>query len=232
MTENENMPEDLEKMITEAELEAQIEENEAEESSSSFETDPVVEKEGTAQEKVKLSKARLIWRRILIWLVVITIAFAGGFFLDTVLRFQPEKGRVEDLAIELENTVEEITSLEDEIEKLSLFKDKNTELETKIDSVTTHINLLSARVAVADAGLALEQDRLADAKLALDKLGSTLETLKTFVNLEQAEVVETMIQRQQLIVLELDDDTFSALTDLGVLANQLSGLENTMFAAP
>lgn len=232
MTEKENMSEDLEKMITEAELEAQIEENEEEESSSSFEADPVVEVEEPISEKKKLSTARLVWRKILIWLVVITIAFAGGFFLDSALRYQPEKTRVADLRIELEDSAAEITSLEDEIEKLSIFKDKNTELTEEINQVTTHIKLLSARVAVADTGLALEQDRLADAKLALEKLGSTLETLKTLVSQEQAEVVDTLIQRQELIVSELDDDAFAALTDLGVLANRLITLENTMFAAP
>ncbi len=232
MTENENMSDDLEKMITEAELEAQIEENEAETTSSSIEAEPVVEVEEPAPEKKKLSKARLIFRRILVWLVVITLAFAGGFFLDATLRYQPEKTLVEDLRADLEKSAAEITSLEDEIEKLNLFKDQNTALTEEINQVTIHITLLSARAAVADARLALEQDRRADTKLALDKIGSTLETLTTLVNEDQAEVVNTMIQRQQLIVLELDDDSFSAQTDLEVLAARLSALENNLFATP
>ncbi len=232
MTENENMSDDLEKMITEAELEAQIEENEAETTSSSLEAEPVVEVVEPAPEKKKLSKARLIFRRILVWLVVITLAFAGGFFLDATLRYQPEKTLVEDLRADLEKSAAEITSLEDEIEKLNLFKDQNTALTEEINQVTIHITLLSARAAVADTRLALEQDRRADTKLALDKIGSTLETLTTLVNEDQAEVVNTMIQRQQLIVLELDDDSFSARTDLEVLAARLGALENNLFATP
>lgn len=232
MTENENIGDDLEKMITEAEIEAQIEENEAEETSSSNEAEPVEQVEKPAPEKKKLSKARLIYRRILVWLVVIALAFAGGFFLDTILRFQPEKTLVEDLRVDLEESSAEITSLEDEIEKLNLFKDQNTALTEEINQVTIHITLLSARAAVADAGLALEQDRQADTKLAVDKLGSTLETLATLVTDDQAEVVNTMIQRQKLIVLELDDDSFSAQTDLEVLAARLSALENNLFATP
>lgn len=232
MTENENMADDLEKMITEAELEAQIEENEAEETSSSNEAEPVERVEKPAPEKKKLSKARLIYRRILVWLVVIALAFAGGFFLDTILRFQPEKTLVEDLRVDLEKSSVEITSLENEIEELNLFKDKNTALTEEINQVTIHITLLSARAAVADAMLALEQDRKADTKLAVDKLGSTLETLTTLVTEDQADVVNTMIQRQKLIVLELDDDSFSAQTDLEVLAARLSALENNLFATP
>jgi len=232
MTDNENMGDDLEKMITEAELEAQIEENKAEETSSSFEAGPVEEVEEPAPEKKKLSKARLIYRRILVWLVVITLAFAGGFFLDTILRFQPEKTLVESLRVDLEKSAAEIISLEGDIEKLNLFKDQNTALLEEINQVTIHITLLSARAAVADARLALEQDRKADTVLALDKLGSTLEMLTTLVNEDQAEVVETMIQRQKLIVFELDEDSFSAQSDLEVLAARLSALENNLFATP
>jgi len=232
MTDNENMGDDLEKMITEAELEAQIEENKVEETSSSFEAGPVEEVEEPASEKKKLSKARLIYRRILVWLVVIAFAFAGGFFLDTILRFQPEKTMVEDLRVDLEKSAAEIISLEGDIEKLNLFKDQNTALLEEINQVTIHITLLSARAAVADARLALEQDRKADTKLALDKLGSTLEMLTTLVNEDQAEVVETMIQRQKLIVFELDEDSISAQSDLEVLAARLSALENNLFATP
>jgi predicted DNA-binding protein (UPF0251 family) len=148
------------------------------------------------------------------------------------LRYQPEKTLVEDLTADLEASATEINSLEDEIEKLNLFKDENSALKEEISQVTIHITLLSARAAVADARLALEQDRQADTKLALDKLGSTLETLTTLVNEDQAEVVDTMIQRHKLIILELDDDSSSAQTDLEVLAARLSALENSLFATP
>ena len=232
MTENENIPEDLEKMISEAELEAQIEENEAEESSSSFEADPVVEVEEPASEKKKLSKARLIWRRILTWLVVITIAFAGGFFLDTILRYQPEKAQVEELTFELENKSDTIASLEDEIQELMKLKDQNAALADEIELVNTHLALLSARTAVANATLALEQDRPDDATLELTKLGKTLINLKALLSGDEQVVVENLIQRQELIVIEREKDNISAQTDLEILAARLNNLEITLFATP
>jgi cell division protein FtsB len=232
MTENEKLPEDLEKKITEAEIEAQLEEDLAEEVSPPVEDaseDAPVE---IPEEKKVLSKARQIWRRVLIWLVLIAIAFAAGFFVDSYLRYQPEKTRVAQLEAELEESAETISSLEHEIQELSLYEDKNEALIEEINQVTIHITLLSARTAVADARLAIEQDRTADAKLSLEKLGTTLEELKSLLTPDQADVVATMIQRQELIMLELDDDGYSAQTDLGVLASRLSSLENTLFATP
>ncbi len=234
MTINEETPQDeLEQKITEAEEEAQIEETEAEEEiSSSFETEVKETPERETVVKEKPSKVRVIWRRILVWLVVMAIAFAGGFFLDTLMRYQPQVELVKVLNEDLEAAGVEISSLEGEIERLAQFEEQNIGLEEEIAKITTHITILSARAAVADASLAVEQARQADASLALDKLGTTLETLKSMLNAEQAEVVENMIQRHKLILIELDDDGFSVQTDLELLASKLNTLENTLFASP
>lgn len=234
MTSNEdNLKDDLEKKIDEAEMEAHIEESNTEsEPTSSFEGEVAESPEVTPDEKKELGRARLIFRRILIWLVVIVLAFAGGFFVDTVLRYQPEKAKVADLTEEITSAQTEITTLEEEIDRLSVFEEHNVSLTEEITDITTHITILSARAAVADATLALEQSRIAEAKLALDKVGSTLETLKTMLNDDQVEVVVNMLQRHQLILIELEDDSFSGQTDLGVLASKLNALENTLFAYP
>lgn len=234
MTSNEdNLKDDLEKKIDEAEMEAHIEESNTEsEPTSSFEGEVAESPEVTPDEKKELGRARLIFRRILIWLVVIALAFAGGFFVDAVLRYQPEKAKVADLTEEITSAQTEITTLEEEIDRLSVFEEHNVSLTEEITDITTHITILSARAAVADATLALEQSRIAEAKLALDKVGSTLETLKTMLNDDQVEVVVNMLQRHQLILIELEDDSFSGQTDLGVLASKLNALENTLFAYP
>ncbi len=234
MTSNEdNLKDDLEKKIDEAEMEAHIEESNTEsEPTSSFEGEVAESPEVTPDEKKELGRARLIFRRILIWLVVIALAFAGGFFVDAVLRYQPEKAKVADLTEEITSAQTEITTLEEEIDRLSVFEEHNVSLTEEIADITIHITILSARAAVADATLALEQSRIAEAKLALDKVGSTLETLKTMLNDDQVEVVVNMLQRHQLILIELEDDSFSAQTDLGVLASKLNALENTLFASP
>ena len=106
----------------------------------------------------------------LIWLVVLAIAFAGGFFFDTWMRYVPQRELVnalkEDLAI-MENTVQE---LEGGIDRLGEFEALNISQAEDLQNATTHLTILSARTAVADAALAIEQNRTADAKLVLDKI--------------------------------------------------------------
>jgi cell division protein FtsL len=228
---DDNQQEELEQKITEAELEAQIEEEEpVEDVTSPFESE--MKESPEKPEKEKPSKARKIWRMFLVWMVVITVAFAGGFFFDTAFRYQPQVELVKVLKEDLSAANDQILSLEAEIERLGQFEDENISLTEQIDNITTHITLLSARAAVADATLAVEQDRTADAKLALDKVGSTLASLKGMLNADQAEVVENMIQRHNLIMIELQGDGYTVQTDLELLAGKLNTLEATLFASP
>ena len=232
-TSEENLQDDLEKKIDEAEMEAQFEKTVTETDVPSSVEGEVAESDSVKPAgKKKPGKGQLIFRKILVWLVVIAIAFAGGFFLDAVIRFQPAIAQVEKLTADLAAAGDEITALEGEIERLSAFEDKNVALSEEITDLTTHLTILSIRTAVADATLALEQDRTADAKLALDKVGTSLETLKTMLNEDQVEVVDNMLHRHQLIVIELAGNTPSSQTDLEVLASKLNTLENTLFSSP
>ena len=216
MTINEETPqEELEHKISEAELKAQEEDStESEESLPSFEVLPGEDTEESPPEKVGLSRGRRIWRRILIWLVVIAIAFAGGFYLDTTLRYQPLKQDYDDRGAELTAAQGEIDDLEAEVERLGSLEEVNTALLEDIDQLNLHLVLLSLRASVADSALAVEQDRQDDAKLALAKVGSTLDILKDSLTEEQGEVVESMIQRYELIMIELDNSGATVLTDL------------------
>jgi len=178
------------------------------------------------------TKARKVFRKILIWMVVIAVSFAAGFFLDTRMRYQPARDRAQALQGELEAAELEVEELESEIDRLSAFEDRNQELQEEIDALQTHLTILSTRSAVADGLLALADDNLAEAKLALDKVGRNLDRLEDMLNEDQVEVVRNMQQRHQLIMEELEADSFSARSDLEVLSSKLGSLENTLFASP
>ena len=87
MTINENnLSDDLEKKIDEAEMEEQIEESNTEsEPAASFEGEVTESPEVTPDEKKKPGKAQLVFRRILIWLVV--ISYTNQFLTNHPLQF-------------------------------------------------------------------------------------------------------------------------------------------------
>jgi hypothetical protein len=60
----------------------------------------------------------------------------------------------------------------------------------------------------------------------------TLETLKELVGPEQRDKVIAMQNRLALVIVEIDEDPSVAQSDLEVLANNLTILENTFFAKP
>lgn len=183
-------------------------------------------------EDAEPSKVRLFFRKVLIWLVVIVVSFAAGFFVDAYLRYQPAQEEIQRKTVELAAAEDENTALEEEVSRLSAFEERNQALEEEISSLQTHLTILSTRVAVADGLLALAADNLPEAKLALDKVGSNLKILAERVNEDQVEVVENMQQRHDLIREELEEDSFSARSDLEVLASKLVTLENLLFASP
>ncbi len=133
-----NTPQDeLEQKITEAELEAQITEDEpVEDIPTSLESDDVASPQKPKKEKP--SRARMIWRKFLLWLVVIAIAFAGGFFFDTFFRYQPQVELVKELNADISDANDEIQSLEGEIERLSDFEEENIKLTEQVQGITTH----------------------------------------------------------------------------------------------
>jgi hypothetical protein len=190
---------------------------------------PVSEPE---EEKKELSRFGRFFRKLLIWLVVIALAFGAGIGTFYFLRFQPLREEVRQQNQVLREAEEEIADLESEIERLSALEDENRDLEAEIEQTRLHITILSARSSVSNALLALSEDNLAEAKLELDKVGRTLEKLETMLNEDQVEVVVNMQQRHELIMEELEEDRFSARSDLEVLSSKLGALENTLFASP
>lgn len=223
--------EDLErKDLVEMEEEANVGEEPSEEEAEASEAAADVPE--TPEEPPQDGKPRNIFRRFLIWLVVIALAFAGGFFVDAQLRYQPERQKNRQLQTDLNAAEERAGDLEDEVQRLSVFEERNQALREEIHNLETHLVLISTQNAVADSMLALSGDNLADAKLALDRVGRNLAKLTEMLNEDQVEVVENMQQRHDLIMDELERDSSAAMSDLEVLASKLESLENSLFAAP
>lgn len=233
---DEHTNEDLErKDIVEMEGEAALREDSSEEETGADQA--AVEEEETEpaeipEEPPEEGKPRKIFRRVLIWLVVIALAFAGGFFVDAQLRYQPERQKTNQLRSDLSAAEDRAMELEDEVQRLSVFEERNQALREEIHHLETHLIVISTQKAVADSMLALNRDDLAEARLALDRVSRHLADLAEMLNEDQVEVVENMQQRHELIMDELVQDSSAAMSDLEVLASKLESLENSLFAAP
>lgn len=235
--EEQDQAEIMESSFDEAALEDTAEtkieaESETETGDDAAAEDSISTKEEKPEKGEGLSKSRRIFRRVLIWLVIIALAFAAGFFVDSYLRYIPTLDKLTERTNQVSEAMLEIDELEAEISRLSTFEETNQILVEENQSLETHLRVLSARSAVADARLAVVQDNIPEAKLALSKVESNLEDLISMLSEEQVEVVENMQQRLDLVKVELDKDTFSALSDLEVLSSKLGGLENILFATP
>ncbi|MFO8035397.1 MAG: hypothetical protein R6U57_02040 [Anaerolineales bacterium] len=191
--------------------------------------EPVSEPEEGEKEVSRIGR---FFRKVLIWLVVIAIAFGAGIATFYYLRFQPLQDKLGQRTQALSEAEDEVADLESEVERLSALEERNQELVIEIEQTQLHITILSARSSVSNALLALSEDNLAEAKLELDKVGRTFEKLESMLNEDQVEVVINMQQRHELIMEELEADRFSARSDLEVLSSKLGALENTLFASP
>jgi len=192
------------------------------------------EKEAKKQKRIERqnTKAAKFIRRSAIWILAILIIFLAGFATSHIIISRPTMAELEQSIADLTTAEAKIISLESEVEDLSSLEAVNESLQTEIEDVNTHITILSARVSVTDALLALQDGDLAEVSLELDKVEATLKTLKTMLNADQQAVVTSMEQRLDLVMGELDEDTTAAAMDLEVLSAKLTSLENTLFANP
>ncbi|MEA2008471.1 MAG: hypothetical protein U9O54_05080 [Chloroflexota bacterium] len=178
------------------------------------------------------TKAAKFIRVASIWILTFLIIFLAGFATAHIAVSRPVKAELEQASADLTVAEQEITSLEGEVESLSYLETVNESLQTDMEEVNVHITILSTRVAVTDALLALHAGDLAEVKLELGKVEETLKTLKSMLDADQQDVVSSMEQRLALVVDELDKDTAAAKMDLEVLSSKLTSLENTLFANP
>ena len=180
-------------------------------------------------------------------MIGLLIIFASGFLTAVLLLYIPErdeKSQLEAGRLQAEATAEartdtlksEIVHLENEVND---YKAREDDLEAEIKNLQAeltkanlHIYILSALSDINAARVALTNDDAAEAQVYLTNTMETLETLKEIVDPGQRDKVLAMQNRLALVLAEIEDQPSVALSDLEVLANDLTLLENTFFAKP
>jgi septal ring factor EnvC (AmiA/AmiB activator) len=193
------------------------------------------------------SRFRRTLRLSIRWVLGFLIVFALGFMTAVLLLYIPirdEKSQLETERSQAEAKAEaridtlesDIVSLENEIKD---YKAREDELEAEIENLQAeltnanlHIRILSGLSDINAARVSLENEDAAEAQVYLSNTMDTLEILSELVDSEQRDKVVAMQNRLELVLTEIEAEPSVALSDLQVLANSLTVLENTFFAKP
>ncbi|MBN1667206.1 MAG: hypothetical protein JW862_08950 [Anaerolineales bacterium] len=190
------------------------------------------------------SKSRKTLRKIVRWAAGILIILGLGFITAVFSLYLPAREQLNQARQDLTQAEQEIEDLNS---KISTLEGETANQATTIGNLQADIDalqseqqaeklqssLLKARLDVANALLALEQDDLASARLILNGTTTTLQNIKDLLPEGQQEAFEPSQTRLEQVLNELDSDLESeqlaARPDLEVLATQLLKLEDNLF---
>jgi len=183
-------------------------------------------KESPKPEKRTLS----IWRRMFRFLLVMLIIFGLGalvviFTLYIPLREQltSAETRIEELS---DQSASEINSAKEEIDRLSSIEDKFGDTQAELDELLIQNLILKIRLDLISAKLALVSDEPQQASQALSETGGRITDLKKLAGVQQQKNVENLETRLELVLSEIDEETFAAISDLEVMLDIVEELES------
>ena len=198
--------------------------------------EPVQTMEETPAEKLdktEPSKTKNFFRKVLIWLIVIVVAFGAGFLLDHFLRYQPLAENLQQTQAELaslqgdldvvQNTVEQMTP------KLEAANAKITSLEDDLVMANAHVQFYKILVDVTGARLSLFLENIEEAQSALDDTKIGVEALGPVIEKVDEELALSMSRRLELITAGLERDPETAAIDLELFTKDLLALEPLLF---
>jgi hypothetical protein len=182
-------------------------------------------------EELQPSDSRLTgWlRRSLRWLAGLAFVFALGVLIVFFARVRPQSDRIRSLERQFDENQQALATAQTQIDDLGPLREENQRLLDDIAEDGRHLALLSVLVDVTNAQLDLAQDQPDGAKTALEDTGAKLESLLEGLEGQDADAVQSMLNRLDLVLQELESDTFAAQRDLEIMANNLVDFERNTF---
>ncbi len=169
------------------------------------------------------------FRRILIWALSLIVILAAGVLLTWAVRVKPQAERLVVLEGEMGVLQDQVAEQTRELEDLRPLVSENKRLSEALTLANAHLDLLKVLVDVTTAQLALTQEDDIAARAALTGTGDRLGTLEATLEGANAAEVREMSGRLELVLEEVETDTFAARRDLEILANNLLALERVLF---
>jgi cell division protein FtsB len=169
------------------------------------------------------------FRRALRWAAGILAVFTMGFLATWYLQVIPRTGQIAALVQQLGAAESRIQTLEGEVDSLKTVRQENQQLTEQLDQAQARLQLLSILVDVSRSQLGVAQEDPVHALAALDGTAEKLATLEGQLSGSDAEAVQDMANRLQLVIGEVNSDIFAAQRDLEILANSLLEMDRELF---
>lgn len=167
-------------------------------------------------------------RTCLFWTVGLLGIFALGIAATWVLQVRPRSAQIEKLGVQAATLQAEVIDLEGRLGLLLPLEDENAALLVEATAMDQGQALLRVLLSVKTAQMALMMDDAADALEGLENTREDLERVAQGTTGAEAEVLQDLINRLDLIQSEIDRDPEAAYQDLEILANTLVTLEHAI----
>ena len=163
----------------------------------------------TKAEKPQPNRLQKIFRKILVWLVILAVAFFAGMITDDYLRYKP----LSESIVETQKALNQA------------HEDEKKALQDELEAASAHLKLLQVLVDVSNVRIALFQDDVEGAKAALVNTQQRLENLLPRIAEFDTDLAQSMPQRLNLIISGLERDTETVIIDLELFTKDLLEIE-------
>lgn len=178
-------------------------------------------------EKAPPGKFKIFMKKVLVWLVVVLIAFAAGFLLNHFLLYQPINAERIALKDQLEETTDNLSQLEAENSRLSTQLDQTRD---DLESATANALYYQLLVDVNQARVKLFMDDVEGAQESLVNTQDTLQDLLPVIESIDADLALSLPRRLDLIVSGIVRDPETGMIDLELFTLDLLALEPLLFS--
>jgi hypothetical protein len=156
------------------------------------------------------------------WLIILLVMFTAGVIVTYLVRVTP-------LQQEKSQALTAQATAEAKAGQLQTQLSQAVTNSGNLNSANAHVLLLHALEDVTNARLSLAQNSPADAKKALANTTGTLNSFLTYSSPKEADLSQSAKQRLALVLTEIDRDSKTSISDLGILSDQLLELEKRLF---
>lgn len=193
-------------------------------------SDPKSESKPMGKTSSKPEKRQLnIWRRMFRFILIMLIIFGFGAITVIFTLYIPQReqlnraqSRIEDLNSQKES---DLQAANEEIDRLTSIEDQFDASQSQLGQLQLQNLVLKIKLDVMKAKMALLSDDPEEASQVLSGTAGRIADLEELVGIKGKRNIDNLETRLDLVLSEIEEDTFAALSDLEVMLDILADLD-------